>query len=1134
MKKNYESGNGMYHIPKKLMRIMKLTIFLLIVFTVSVSATVYSQNTKLSLNLQNSSIKDVLQQIESQTGYRFIYTNETINLDKKVDLHVNDKTIKDILDELFCDDGINYTITDKNLILINPMGKDELANFRKQGLMQQSLTINGKVTDNQGQPLPGVTVVVKGTTQGTITGSDGNYSLTQVPGSAMLVFSFVGMRAQEVEVNGRRMINIQMEEETIGLEEVVAIGYGVQKKSVLTGSISSIKADEIENSSYTRPEEALQGKTSGVQVISSSGAPGASMKIRIRGYSSNGSSDPLYIVDGLRTDDISGLEPNNIESMEVLKDGASAAIYGAEGGNGVVLITTKNGSAGKTQVTYDFQYTIQSLGKSPHMMNAKQYISYMEESGAISGIENEEGIDTDWIDESFETSPMQKHNITFSGGNENTTYLASISYLDQDGIVTGNKDKYKRYSGMFNGSQKINDWLKFGNSIQLIRSVKNSFNEDDEYRGVIANAALMDPLTPVEYIGEIPSRVQSLVNEGKPLMKSDDENYYGISEYITGETINPFVQNKQSQIETTVTKVIGNIYMDITPFHGFTFTSKFGVSYYAENEHNYKPEYYYNSEMLNSSASVSEADAMMTYWQWENYASYLKSVGQHNFTIMAGTSVSSRELKTVSASGFPLLKDQDSYANLDYVSTQSNSNVGGNTIEDNKLSYFARVNYDYANKYLFQATIRRDAAGLSILPKENRWGTFPSLSAGWVVSSENFFPENDVLSYMKIRGSWGQNGSLSNLGNYSYASNIVSSGSLLSTVTWSYINASYSYPLADGTYATASYPSVLGNKDLTWETSEQLDFGMDFRFFKDRMGLTVDYYHKKTKDLITTNTPPLEAGNEASPINGGDVLNKGFDFEISWRDEIGDLKYSINANLSILDNEVTYLDPTISRITGADVNKWTSATAFEKGLPVWYFRGYKTKGIDPSTGDINIVDVNNDGVVNNNDFTYIGSAIPDITYGATLNLEYKAFDFTVFIQGQEGNDVLMGMIRTDRPTTNKLALFYEDRWTPTHTTASRPSATVDSKYWSSDQMIFDGSFIKIKQIQLGYSLPQSITNKFHIGKTRIYVSLDDYFTFTDYPGMDPEAASTDNNSIGIDRGFFPISKKVLFGLTLNF
>jgi TonB-linked SusC/RagA family outer membrane protein len=687
---------------------------------------------------------------------------------------------------------------------------------------------------------------------------------------------------------------------------------------------------------------------------------------------------------------------------------------------------------------------------------------------------------------------------------------------------------------MFNGSRKINKWLKFGSSIQLSRSVKNAFNENDEYRGVIANAVLLDPLTPVEYTGTIPGHVQALIDAGQPLMTSDNGNYYGISKYVEGETINPFVQNLQLQRKTTDTKLMSNIYMDITPLDGLTFTSKLGISYYSRNEHVYKPSYYYNGEMLNLNPSVSEADGMMTYWQWENYASYNKSLGNHDFTILAGTAVSSRELKTVNAEGYPLIKDQESYANLDYISSQTNSTVGGNTIEDNKLSFFTRINYNYASKYLFQATVRRDAAGLSILPKEQRWGTFPSFSAGWVISSEDFFPKNDVFSYLKLRCSWGQNGSLSNLGNYSYASTVSSSGDALSTITWSYINASNLYPLANGSYAIASYPSVLGNRELTWETSEQLDIGLDARFFKGSLGLVVDYYKKTTKDLITENTPPFEAGNNASPVNGGNVVNKGLEFEINYRNQIGALEYNITGNLSTLDNEVTYLNPSISRLPGADINKWISATAFEEGLPVWYFRGYKTDGIDPETGDINIVDVNKDGEITTSDFTYIGSAIPDITYGATLNLKYKSFDLSVFVQGQSGNEVLMGMIRTDRPTTNKLSLFYEDRWTPKNKNASRPSATVDAKYWSSDQMVFDGSFTKIKQIQFGYSLPKTLCEKLYLKKTRVYISLDDYFTFTDYPGMDPEAASSQNNSIGIDRGYFPISKKVLFGLSLNF
>lgn len=1083
----------------------------------------YPQTTTLSLQMKDVPIEDVLNAIESQTEFHFLYNKRLVNVERKVDISVQNERLTEVLELLFRTNGIKYTIRDRQIVL---------SRIEDAPGSPQDKKVTGTVVDTSGNPVIGANVVEKGTTNGTITDLEGRFTLT-LPSAATLVVSYIGYTPKEIPLKGQSTLKIQLTEDTKALEEVIVVGYGIQKKSVVTGAISSVKAEDMMNSANTRPEQALQGKTSGVQVLSSSGAPGSGMKIRIRGYSSNGNSDPLYIVDGLRTDDISGLEPSNIASMEVLKDGASAAIYGAEGGNGVVLITTKSGSAGKTQVTYDFQYTIQSLGKTPEVMDAEQYISYMDESGAIPGIAFD-GVNTNWIKETFEAAPMQKHNLSISGGNDKTTYLASLSFLNQDGIVKGDDDNYKRYSGMFNGSQKVNKWLKVGSSIQINRSSRRSINENDESRGVISNAILLDPLTPVAYTGEVPAHVQPFIDSGKPLMQDEDGNYYGISKYVNGETINPFVQKRQSQTTTTFTSLMGTAYADIMPFEGFTFTSKLGVNYFSKNVHNFKPEYYYSGEMLNAFASVSESDEMMTYWQWENYASYVKSFGKHNLTFMAGTAVSRRDKKSVTASGYPLIKDQESFADLDYISTQANSKVGGTTLTDTKLSYFARINYDYENKYLFQATIRRDAAGLSILPKDNRWGTFPAVSAGWVISNEAFFPQNTPVSHAKIRGSWGQNGSLSNLGQYKYASNVVSSGSATNYLTWSTINASFLYPLADGTYATASAPAVLGNKNLTWETSEQYDIGLDLRFLRDRLGFTIDYYHKTTKDLITTNTPPLEAGNSASPINGGDVVNKGFDFELSWRDQVGDFKYGIAANLSTLKNKVTYLDPTISRLNGASVNKWSSATAFEKGMPVWYFRGYQTDGIDPTTGDIRLVDVNKDGIVNANDFTYIGSAIPDITYGATLNMEYKGFDLTLFIQGQAGNDILMGIIRTDRPATNKLSLFYTDRWTPERPNASRPSATVNAMYWNSDQMIFNGSYMKIKQIQVGYSLPKAATETLHIGPTRLYVSLDDFFTFTDYPGMDPEASSSDNNSIGIDRGFFPISKKVLFGLSLNF
>lgn len=1007
--------------------------------------------------------------------------------------------------------------------------------FLAGNLPAQSQTkVNGVVTDEAGMEIIGASVQEKGTTNGTITDLSGAFNLT-TGSNAVLVISYIGYVTQEATPGpGMRIV---LKEDAKRLEEVVVVGYGVQKKSVVTGAISSVKAEEMMTSANTRPEQALQGKTSGVQVISSSGAPGSEIKIRVRGYSSNGNADPLYIVDGLRTADISTLEPANIASMEVLKDGASAAIYGAEGGNGVILITTKNGKAGRTQINYDFQYTIQSLGKKARLMRAEEYLEYMQEAGMIGTSTQWDGTDTDWINETFESSPMQKHNLSISGGSDVFTYLGSLSYLEQEGIVTGKQDGYKRYSGMFNGSVQANKWLKMTSSIQINRATKRAFNENDESRGVLSNAMMMDPLTPVTYTGNsnLPSHVQKLVDAGQNLMQDDNGNYYGISQYVTGECVNPFVQRNLAQVKTTNSSLMTNIGFDVTPFDGFKFTSKVGLHFNQYNAHTYKPEFYYSSEMNNPSASVAESDATTLYWQWENYASYTQSIDKHNFSAILGTALSSKEYKTVTASGYPLLKDQPSYAELDYLSSQAGSNVGGTTIVDRKASYFGRVNYNYDEKYLLEATVRRDAAGLSILPRDKRWGTFPAVALGWVVSQEAWFPKNTPVDFLKIRASWGQNGSLSNLGNYSYAAAIASSGTTMSFLTWGDINSSYLYPLADGSYATAAYPSSLGNYSLTWETSEQIDLGFDIRMFNSRLTFGFDYYHKKTKDLITTNTPALEAGNTASPINGGDVLNKGFDIELAWRDKIGQVSYGVSGNFSALKNKVTYLDPSIERITGYRVMNWSGATAFEKGYPIWYFRGYRTDGLK-ADGDINIVDMNEDGTINSGDFTMIGSPIPDFTYGLTLNLGYKGFDFCLFLNGSQGNDVLYVSRRPDRPLTNRLRTFANDRWTAGNPNATYPSAAFqinNTDFWNSDKMVFDGSYMKIKQIQIGYNLPKAWLSKATITGLRLYVSLDDFFTFTKYPGMDPEATSSDNTSPGVDRGFFPNAKKLMFGLSLS-
>jgi TonB-linked SusC/RagA family outer membrane protein len=482
-------------------------------------------------------------------------------------------------------------------------------------------------------------------------------------------------------------------------------------------------------------------------------------------------------------------------------------------------------------------------------------------------------------------------------------------------------------------------------------------------------------------------------------------------------------------------------------------------------------------------------------------------------------SAEQRTNKFITATGGPMIAEDPNFAQLNFITSQANSGVAGQTFIDKKASYFGRVTYDYKNKYMLQGTIRRDGAGTSLLPAVNRWGIFPSFSAGWTFTEESFMPKTFITSG-KLRASWGKNGSLSNLSNYMYNS-IITSQYLL-------------YELGDNVLYTAAVPNQLNNPDLKWEASVQTDIGLDIRMLRDKLSLTLDYYHKKTTDLITPNTPPLEAGNNASMINGGDILNSGLEFNAVYNNSIGGFKYTISGNFSTLHNEVTYLNPSIQRILGGQSSgASTFFTAFEQGLPVWYFRGYKTDGIDMTTGQAKFIDQNSDGIINENDRVYIGSSIPDLTYGGSISLSYKGFDFSANVQGQTGNQNMILWMRNDLPGSNFPKFLYDGRWVAGSTEAIRPKAGFNPNTLLSDQMLFDANFIRIKQIQLGYNLPKSLLNKIKMKSVRVYVSLEDYFTFTNYPGMDPEAGSTTNSQLGLDKGVYPITKKAIFGINVT-
>ncbi|MDR1198302.1 MAG: TonB-dependent receptor [Prevotellaceae bacterium] len=1005
---------------------------------------------------------------------------------------------------------------------------------------QSKIRITGTVTDQNSEPLIGVSVVEKGVMNAAATENDGKYVISVARG-ATLVYSYIGYKTQEV-VAASDVINVTLEEEVSQIDETVVIGYGIQKKSSVTGAISQVKSEDMMNRTITRPEQALQGKTAGVQIVQGSAAPGSSPAVRIRGISSNGSNEPLYVVDGRIASDIGGIDPNDIESMEVLKDAASAAIYGIAAGNGVVLITTKRGMAGKTSISYDFQTSIQSISRIPKVLNSEQYVDYMTEANYVSMdifMQNWDfKTNTDWSKVAFENSIMQRHNLSFQGGNSAGAYYLSLSYLNNDGYVKGDADTYKRYTATINGSYNIKPWLEVGTNNQVEYYKRRSVSEGSEYGSMLSAVLQLDPTMPVTYApDQLPAHMKSDMENGYRFLQDENGDYYSTSAIQLSDNANPYIMRDRSYSDTKGFNVNGVAFLNLKPIKELTVTSRFayrlsGISVYSPGQ-----RYYVNSTTKQNYMSVSATASTPVSYQWENFANFTKSFGKHNVNAMIGTSV--RQNVSFSVSGniygsdkdLGFQKEEPRYAYFAYATPAATRSLsGGEETFGAMYSLFGRLSYDYGNKYFFQASLRNDAADLSQLPSENRHGYFPAVSAGWTISNESFMePLQSSISFLKLRASWGQNGSLGSAYGYLWRASIGSTG------YYSFYNAD---PATGAfTYNTGSGPTTLGNIELGWEKSEQLDFGLDARFLNNRLSLTIDYFDKTTKDLIVSGvTVSTLAGNTASPLNAGNISNKGVEIELGWRDRIGDFSYGIRANFASLKNEVTYIHESLDRINGAAFHQTYGITVFEKGYPAWYLRGYKLKGIDSNTGDAVFEDLNSDGVINDDDKTMIGNPIPDFTYGITLTAAYKGFDLTVFGTGSQGNDIFMCLMRGDRTTSNLMREFYDNRWTPANTSASYPRAgasNLTTHYMVSSAVVHDGSFFKVKQIQLGYTLPPRLLEKIHINHVRAYVSLDDFFTFTSYPGYDPETVGT-GAGMGVDKGSYPTSKKIVFGINLTF
>ncbi|WP_028906798.1 SusC/RagA family TonB-linked outer membrane protein [Xylanibacter ruminicola] len=992
--------------------------------------------------------------------------------------------------------------------------------------------LKGNVIDENGEPVIGATVAEKSNPKNaTITDFDGNF-VVNVKAGQIITISYIGYETQEKPAKNGMTIRLQPDNKV--LDEVVVVGYGVQKKSSVTGAISQVKPEDMENRTIANAQQALQGKTSGVQIIQSSAAPGSSPTIRVRGYSSNSSSEPLFVVDGVRLSDISGIDPSTIASMEILKDAASAAIYGAEAGNGVVLITTKKGKPGQGKISYDFMFTDESLARIPKMLNAEQYIQYMDEGNIFTKdymLKNWDGVtNTAWTDVAFNHGHMQKHALSFTGGNDRGNYFLSLAYLNNNGIVKGDTDVYKRLTATINAEYKIKDWLKVGTTNQIEKYDVRSVSTNSEYGSLLTSILMLDPLTPDTYTAEnLPYQMVNAQANGKQLLQDENGNYYAVSKFYAGEQYHPMIMRDNGLSKNQGFNINGSIYGDFTPLKGLTVTSRFGYRLAGTRSSSTSLPFYGNGVQSRDYLDFSAGSSTSIYYQWENFANYMKQFGGHTVTAMVGMSFQKSSSDNVNgsltANGEDALKKNDPlFYYLNYANASATKGVSGETNESTKYSYFGRLSYDFMGRYLLQASLRADAADLSKLSKKTRWGYFPAVSVGWTISEEKFFaPLKKAFDSLKFRASWGQNGSLSALGGYSYSTDMALGGL---------------YPFSSGiNYTQAAAPSTMGNDDLKWETSEQLNFGFDGILMGGRMTFGIDYFIKKTKDLLVWGTTPsLIIGGSTSPMNAGNVENKGFEFELGWRDHIGDFNYSIRANLSTLSNKVTYIDPSITRLSGSSFHTYT-ITYFEKGYPVYYFRGYKFAGIDKETGNPLFEDLDGDGKVSDGDLTCIGDAIPDFTYGLTLTAAYKGIDLTVFGTGSHGNKIFNCINRPDYAASNRLKeVFYDNRWTVDNPNGTVPRAGANDmdKYATSSALVYDGSFFKIKQIQLGYTLPKNLINKVALSHARIYASLDDFFTFSKYPGFDPEAATNSTSGMGIDKGGYPTSKKVVLGLNIEF
>ena len=1014
-------------------------------------------------------------------------------------------------------------------------------------------TVKGTVisgTDNE--PLIGASVMVQGTKDGTVTDLDGNFTIAAKNGQTLEV-SYLGFITQKVKVTGS-VINVTLNEDKQSLDEVVVVGYGVQKKKLVTGATVQLKGDDIAKLNTTNPLSAMQGQTPGVNIVSTSGQPGAAMSVTIRGLGTVGNSQPLYLIDGVGGD-ITTLNPADIESIDVLKDAASAAIYGAQAANGVVLVTTKSGKEGSSKITYDGYVGWQTLGRKFEMLNANQYMQIMDEAllnsymspidwTSLSAIRDANGnvYNTDWIDQAVDNGALTtSHSLAFTGGSKTSTYSISGGYTGQDGLIGGSDvSYYKRYNFRANSEHKMwNGLVTIGEHVGFVYKDSRGMGTGNIYNNNLRSAFSTSPLVPVyDANGNYYSTVDSDWNK-------NDGNPYGTM------MMNRYNQSKNTSVDA-------NVYVQIEPIKNLKFKTVFGLNYGGSNYRSFTPIYKFTPQSGNGITKVNQSNGNGTSLVWTNTLTYDFDIKDHHISALLGSETTKYDGESTGSYGVNLTAGFDDWEHAYVENTEkghADRKVSGGPYDATRgQSFFARLGWSWKDRYMVNATMRAD--GSSKFAKGHRWGYFPSVSAGWTLTEEDFMkPAASWLDFLKLRLSWGQVGN-ANINCYQY----------LAPVTTSKTN--YNFGATGGTdaWVMGAYTERLANEKVKWETSEQYNVGLDARFLRQRLSLTLDGYIKNTKDWLVQAPILATAGTGGPVINGGDVKNKGIEVGLSWNDNIGrDFTYSVGANFAYNHNEVGNIPTLDGIIHGKDNQIYSNAEEFyraENGHAIGYFWGYKTAGLFQNQkeindwiaagngiyqaavkpGDVKYVDVNHDGVINASDKVDLGNGLPKYTFGFNFNLAWKGFDLSANFTGAAGFQIAQSYRNPDSSQANYSRRILK-RWTGEGTSNEIPRVTYgDVGNWLfSDLYLQDGDYIRLQNLTMGYDFKKLISWK-GLSKMRLYFQVQNLFTLTKYDGMDPEIGSfngTDGNSSdswvsGVDMGYYPHPRTFIVGLNLAF